>query len=119
LLLQSSQHHVFIHTLSGTEQGVLIEGTLLAEEEEEWMERYLAGEMKEEYTFVVYGKNTCDQGPHKKRNQLRSLGISRVYVYVGGLFEWLLLQDIYGKKSFPTRGGTVKDLLAYRPPRQL
>ena len=25
-----------------------------------------------------------------------------VYIYPGGLFEWLLLQDIYGSEDFPT-----------------
>ena len=37
-----------------------------------------------------------------------------VYVYPGGLFEWLLLQDIYGEDNFPT---TLKelDILKYKP----
>ena len=38
----------------------------------------------------------------KKYNQLINLGFANVYIYPGGLFEWLLLQDVYGKDSFPT-----------------
>jgi hypothetical protein len=30
------------------------------------------------------------------------------------MFEWALLQDIYGVTEFPTTGGIV-DLLVYRP----
>ena len=43
----------------------------------------------------------------KKQTQLKSLGFSQVYVYIGGMFEWLLLQDIYSQSEFPT---TTKEL---------
>jgi len=43
----------------------------------------------------------------KKYRQLVDLGFSNVYIYTGGLFEWLLLQDIYGSTEFPT---TTKEL---------
>jgi hypothetical protein len=36
-----------------------------------------------------------------------------VFVYTGGLFEWLLLQDIYGKDEFPTTSDEL-DILKYR-----
>ena len=35
-------------------------------------------------------------------NETRKLGFQNVYIYVGGLFEWVLLQDIYGMEDFPT-----------------
>ena len=38
----------------------------------------------------------------KKYEQLVGLGFINVYIYPGGLFEWLLLQDIYGSDDFPT-----------------
>jgi hypothetical protein len=47
-----------------------------------------------------------------------SLGINDVYVYSGGMFEWVLLQDIYGVSEFPTTA-VVKDLLVYRPLQKL
>jgi len=39
-------------------------------------------------------------------------------MYTGGLFEWLLLQDIYGKTEFPTTTNII-DLLKYKPMREL
>ena len=37
-----------------------------------------------------------------------------VYLYAGGLFEWLHLQDIYGKQEFPTTT-YILDILKYKP----
>jgi hypothetical protein len=34
---------------------------------------------------------------------------------MGGLFEWLMLQDIYGKELFPTTKKEL-DLLKFKPP---
>ena len=57
-----------------------------------------------------------DASTTKKYEQLISLGLKNVYVYGGGLFEWLLLQDIYGDESFPTTSKDL-DILKYRPIR--
>jgi hypothetical protein len=57
--------------------------------------------------IIVYGKNCNDEKIYVKYNQLNSLGFYNVYIYTGGLFEWLLLQDIYGATEFPT---TKKEL---------
>jgi len=63
--------------------------------------------------LIIYGMNACDESLNYKYNQLAKLGFSNMYVYVGGLFEWLLLQDIYGDDNFPT---TKKepDILKYK-----
>jgi len=37
-----------------------------------------------------------------------------VAMYCGGLFEWMLLQDVYGSVEFPTTGREV-DILKFRP----
>ena len=42
-----------------------------------------------------------------------ALGFSQLYIYYGGLFEWLLLQDIYGN-DFSTTTQNL-DILKYRP----
>ena len=70
-------------------------------------------------TIVVYGKNATDVSVYKKYEQLVKHGIANVRIYVGGMFEWLLLQDIYGQDLFPTTGacGVNLDILAYRPTR--
>jgi hypothetical protein len=48
-----------------------------------------------------------------KCQQLQSLGFNKIYIYSGGLFEWMLLQDIYGKDLFQTTSIEV-DILKYK-----
>jgi hypothetical protein len=94
---------------------LLISGTLKPAEEESFINEYLSQYVEHQKTIVLYGRNNCDDTPRQKRAQLLSLGISNIYVYPGGLFEWLLLQDIYGVDEFPTTN-PVTDLLVHRPP---
>jgi len=110
---QGSQSYLLINTLSIMEQQCLISGTLAYDREE-----IVINKIIEETTnlpnIIIYGKHSVDESPQIKQRQLKSLGFKRVYIYSGGLFEWLLLQDIYGTAEFPTTG-TCKDLLAFRP----
>jgi hypothetical protein len=62
--------------------------------------------------IILYGKNATDVSPEKKYKQFQSLGFSHIYIYAGGLFEWMLLQDIYGDDEFPTTS-KVLDILKY------
>lgn len=107
---------VLINTLSHSEQTCLIQGTLLAAEEEDTINRYIESGAAINKRVIVYGKHSCDATASSKCKQLQGLGFGEVYYYVGGLFEWLLLQDIYGDKEFPTTTKTI-DLLKYRPPK--
>ena len=68
--------------------------------------------------IIIYGRNSNDENIYKKYNQLLKLGFLNVFIYLGGLFEWLMLQDIYGYDEFPT---TIKqlDFLKYKPPPRL
>jgi hypothetical protein len=100
--------------MSATEQ-LLITGTLGAAEEEVFINEYLSKYVENQKTIILYGRNCCDDSTRKKRAQLLSLGISDVYVYVGGLFEWILLQDIYGATEFHTTS-VVTDIITYRHP---
>ena len=54
------------------------------------------------YTIIIYGKNVLDETTKSKYKQLNNLGFKSVYIYSGGLFEWSLLQEVYGKDNFPT-----------------
>ena len=63
--------------------------------------------------IIIYGKNNNDLTVITKFNQLKSLGFSNVYMYLGGLFEWLLLQDVYGNENFPTTTSEI-DILKYK-----
>jgi len=106
--------YAIIHTMHASEQ-TLIKGTLTAAEEESFINDYLSKYTESQKTIVLYGRNNCDDSTRLKRAQLLSFGINDVYVYVGGLFEWVLLQDIYGSDEFPTTR-PITDLLDYRPP---
>ena len=64
--------------------------------------------------IIIYGKNSNDEKIYKKYQQLLTLGFYNVYIYMGGMFEWLLLQDIYGSAEFPTTSKEL-DILKYKP----
>ena len=64
--------------------------------------------------IIVYGRNSNDEKIYDKYQQLAKLGFSNVYIYPGGLFEWLMLQDIYGFLEFPTTTKQI-DFLKYKP----
>jgi hypothetical protein len=102
---------VIINTLTVSEQNCLIVGTVSALEEEVIINELLKTNKK--IQIIVYGKNCADVGVIKKATQLQTIGFSNVCVYVGGLFEWLLLQDVYGKTEFRTTCNKV-DLLKYK-----
>ncbi len=108
---------LIINTLPSNEQNCLIKGTLQIEREEHIMNDLL-DKCEFNKTIVIYGKNNCDESVEKKYNQLMKLGFFNVYIYGGGLFEWLLLQDIYGKNEFLTTTHEL-DLLKYKPSRIL
>ena len=92
-----------------TEQSCLIPGTLKIHEEEATINKY----QYKKIHIIIYGKNSNDESIFKKYEQLLTLGCGSVFVYTGGLFEWLLLQDIYGKEEFPTTSDEL-DILKYR-----
>jgi hypothetical protein len=112
---QNSPNNLLINTLSVGEQDCLISETLPYDKEEMVINKILEQLTTNEVKVVVYGKNSVDESVKTKANQLRKLGFNRVFIYSGGLFEWLLLQDIYGTTEFPTTG-KCKDPLKYRAP---
>ncbi len=106
---------LLINTLPPGMQGCLIPGTLPIDEEEVAINALIAASEGKTREIIVYGKNANDDTLHKKYQQLMGLGFRNVRVYPGGMFEWLLLQDIYGAASFPTTSKEL-DLLKYKPP---
>ena len=103
---------ILINTLKSDEQSCLIQGTLQSNIEEKIINDILS--TSGETNIVIYGKNCNDNSIYDKYKQLNDLGIKNIFVYCGGLFEWLCLQDIYGEDEFPT---TIKELdfLKYKP----
>ena len=108
--------NIIINTMPFGEQTCLIKNTILCENEETVINKLLNEYNFKTYKFIIYGKNAADETVDKKADQLGQLGFSEIYIYAGGLFEWMLLQDIYGEKEFPTTKKVV-DLLRYKPPR--
>lgn len=107
-----------IHVMDEGEQNVMIKGTLSIEDEIDVINDILSKQMQTESVIIIYGKNT-DAVPKlvKRYRQLRGLGFINTFVYFGGLFEWLLLQDIYGIGEFQIENLTnLKiDALQYKP----
>lgn len=103
--------NVIINTLGEYEQECLITGTINISKEVEFLNECL--KTKKDIEIIIYGKNSSDKTVLTKYNQLNSLGFTNVGIYIGGMFEWLLLQDIYGNENFPT---TIKelDILKYK-----
>jgi hypothetical protein len=87
--------------LSEKEQECLISTTMNIDRETELINKFLTTGNKQ-VKIIIYGKNCNDESITTKYQQLSSLGFYNLYIYTGGLFEWLLLQDIYGEKEFPT-----------------
>lgn len=106
--------YFIINTLSVREQECLIFGTIPSDKEEQILNQWIENGELSKYRFIVYGKNASDETAKTKYDQLKSFGLNG-YIYAGGLFEWLLLQDIYGFSEFPTTS-VCKDLLKYREP---
>jgi hypothetical protein len=110
-VIKNPEIYLIINTLPHSEQQCLIVNTTFANEEEVIINRF----MKENKSIriIIYGRNCNDETINKKYQQLYSLGFYNIFVYLGGMFEWLLLQDIYGKDLFPTTKKEL-DLLKYK-----
>ena len=106
---------LIINTLSSSNQMCLIHGTVQFDIEESIINLLL--KKNRNVSIIIYGMNSSDYSIFKKYEQLIKLGFYNVFVYTGGLFEWLLLQDIYGYDLFPTTK-TENDLLKYKGIRQ-
>jgi|TARA_B110000285_G_scaffold56964_2_gene64954 23S rRNA pseudoU1915 N3-methylase RlmH len=103
--------YLLISVLVSSEQECLIKTTIKAEDEEEIINGLLKRNKKQK--IIIYGRNCNDEKMIEKYKQLSSYGFKSVVIYIGGLFEWLCLQDIYGKDNFSTDGNEI-DLLKYK-----
>ena len=103
--IKHQQNNLLINTLDLTDQSCLIKNTVPINEEVKLINNYLS--KKKNVNIIVYDKNANAPNLMKKYEQLVGLGFVNVYIYPGGLFEWLLLQDIYGMEDF---GTTIEEL---------
>jgi hypothetical protein len=116
----SGKKYVIINTMDRNWQSCLILNTVPIHEEEEMINGILNNNNKysNDVTVIVYGTNSNDETIYSKYEQLVKLGIKNVFIYTGGMFEWLHLQDIYGRDLFPTTSREL-DILKYKPRKQL
>ena len=114
--LKNSELYLIINTLPLNEQQCLIIGTLDANLEEQTINDLLKNNTN--IRIIIYGKNCNDETTEKKYTQLTNIGFYNIYLYNGGLFEWLLLQDIYGNDIFPTTKKEL-DILKFKPSKTL
>lgn len=112
-IISNPKEYVIVNTLPSNEQQCLIKNTISYQNEEKVINEYIN---QYDFTpkFVIYGKNTNDDTIETKAKQLLGLGFTDVYLYMGGIFEWLLVQDIYGDDEFPTTSKYL-DILYYKP----
>ena len=112
-IIQNKKKAIIINTLDTSEQNCLIRKTTTINNEENIINTYLRNDKN--INIIIYGKNAHQINLFKKYEQLLKLGFINVYIYPGGLFEWLCLQDIYGKENFPTTSDEL-DILKFKAP---
>jgi hypothetical protein len=117
-VIKNTDNHLLINTMSDNLQNCLIVNTMPVDKEELIINKLLNNGDNKNIKIIIYGKNSNDETPIKKYEQLLDLGFSNIYIYAGGLFEWLLLQDIYGSELFPTTS-KQNDLLKYKSQKML
>ena len=111
--------YLLINTLPIHEQKCLLPNTISVEKEEAIINSYLRNKhVLGQKNIIIYGKNDNDITIYDKYKQLVKLGFFSVFIYIGGMFEWLLLADIYGSDLFPT---TIRelDILKFKPQKSL
>lgn len=111
---QPNHNQILINTLQKTQQTCLITHTMPIEQEESNINQYITAKQNGSIYIFIYGENANDESVYIKYQQLIELGFQHVYVYSGGLFEWLCLQDIYGEEEFPTTTHEL-DILKFKP----
>ena len=110
-VIKNREKYVIINTLSSNNQSCLLPNTIDLTQEEIMVNQLLSS--NKDKCIVIYGKNVSDTSIYDKYEQLLKLGFNNVYIYPGGMFEWLCLQDIYSNDLFPTTKKEL-DILKYK-----
>ena len=109
--MKNKNKFLLINTLNTSRQDVLIKNTVSVNKEEELINQLIKS--NQNINIIVYDENANAPNLMKKYEQLIGLGFINVFIYPGGLFEWLLLQDIYGYDNFPT-SSQERDILKFK-----
>jgi hypothetical protein len=114
IAIEHPEKYIIINTLDMKEQSCLIKTTISVQLEEKTINELIENYETKRKIIFIYGKNGIDEKPDIKYSQFVSLGFEKIFIYTGGLFEWILLQDIYGIDEFPTTE-PIKDILKWKP----
>lgn len=115
-IIKTPENYILINTLDKDLQECLIPNTINVNNEEIIINNLLSNDKTK--NIIIYGKNVNDPSIYERYEQLIKLGFNNLYVYPGGMFEWLCLQDIYSDELFPTNKKEM-DILKYKPGSQL
>jgi hypothetical protein len=116
IIITNPTKYILINTLNIGEQDILIKNTIHYNQEENLINTLINNYNIPDKPIIIYGRNCCDDNIEKKYDQLTKLGLKEIFIYYGGLFEWLLLNELYGNEEFQlNREHTNIDLLKYRP----
>ena len=111
IITNNSNNYIIINTLQENEQYCLITNTITANMELQLFNNNIHNFLDK--NIIIYGKNCNCNKIYDKYQQIKKMGFVNVYLYTGGLFEWLLLQEIYGKDEFETNNYEI-DILKYK-----
>jgi len=109
----NTNKYIIINTLPISEQSCLIPNTIHFSNEESIINDLVSTINNDKY-IIIYGRNSNDMSIYDKYEQLTKLGFINIFIYPGGIFEWLCLQDIYSNELFPTTKKEL-DILKYKP----
>jgi rhodanese-related sulfurtransferase len=115
-IIKTPENYILINTLDKDLQECLIPNTINVNNEEIIINNLLSNDKTK--NIIIYGKNVNDPSIYERYEQLIKLGFNNLYIYPGGMFEWLCLQDIYSDELFPTNKKEL-DILKYKPSSQL
>ena len=114
-VIENPRNYLLINTLNIDEQSILIKNTINVKEEESVINNILTNYNIPDKPIIIYGKNSGDNSVERKYDQIINFGLKDVFIYYGGLFEWLLLNELYGFDEFPlNENHTNIDILKYR-----
>ena len=113
--IKNPDKYILINTLPIHDQKCLLPNTISVEKEEAIINSFIRNKhVIGQKCIIIYGKNNNDITIFNKYKQLVKLGFFSVFIYIGGMFEWLLLADIYGNDLFPTTKREL-DILKFKP----
>ena len=84
--IQNPKEYLLINTFPADSPFCVIQGTVSYPEEERIINEMMARTDVMDKHIIIYGKNSGDSTVIKKYKQMRSLELSSVYIYPGGMF---------------------------------